>query len=544
MKIILQSQKIYHWYTESGVSVRGYFQSSAAPYPVYRDAEAVAYFAQADSFASFLSLLDAVDGVFSVIIDRGQTVWAAVDRARSMPLYYAVDGSAISDDSKLLREHLQIPVDRTDPLRMAELMATRVVSDRYTVYPEIRQLILGSAGEWTDGRLHTEIYYSHMVPTVPYSREAAKAALRRTAEQVFDRVIAAAQGRPIVLSLSGGYDSRFVACMLKERGAENVSCYTYGTELSLEVVASKKVAEALGYRWTCVTFADGDTAAQLDDARDYIDTCYQHDFVTYLQSYIAVKRLHEEGWIPENAVFLTGLCHDMPTGEYLMEERALKYPVSADGAAAFTLANRFDKFDLRSEAAAEYLADLRRQIDEMGKEIRTYQDFVLVTDVLNTGFLHSRCFLPMNYIHAYFGYEWMLPCWDRELLDYWYSLPYTFRIRQGLYEEWLMEDLCHKYNVDTKKIIQNHAPFPWLTRLIRPIGGIVAKFCYKTHTPLHLRTDINGGAALRQRLFDSICQKQAIKYSRASETLLMAIHLMERRYGTHFWNDVRKVLKK
>ena len=362
---------------------------------------------------------------------------------------------------------------------------------------------------------------------------------------MMDHILKVVADRPIVLSLSGGYDSRFVACMLKERGAKNVYCYTYGDKSSFEVGQSKKVAEALGYQWKCVTYTDEDVAAQIDEAGQiYINTCYQHDFTTYLQNYIAVKRLHEENWFPANAVFLTGLCHDMPTGEYQMEEKDVHYPLSAEGVAQFVLDQRFIRYHLKKQARGAYLTDLQRQIKEIGKEICTFQDFGQVKDVLDTGFDHSRRFLPMNHSHEFFGYEWLLPCWNQELLDFWYSLPYTLRVHQNLYEEWLMEDLCEKYGVGTKKAINQHTPYPLLNSMIRHAGGIVAWYCFHTHTMLRLHTDINGGALLRQKLYDRIQQKQAIKYSRASMLLLLTLYLMEQRYGTHFWKELRNILEK
>lgn len=545
MEILLHKKEIYPWYTENGLSVRGYFQLKENPAIIYRDSDAVSYFSEADSFESLLAHLEAVDGVFSVVVSRENTIWAAVDRARSMPLYYALDGSAISDDSKCLREYLHIEKEHTDPLHMAELMTAGAVSDRYTVYAEIRQLPMATVAQWQDGQIHTAIYYHHMASTVEYTREEAFSALRSTAESVIDDVLKVVDNRPIVLSLSGGYDSRFIACMLKERGVEQVYCYTYGVESSFEVRQSKKVADALGYEWICVTYTEEDIKGQLNrDGQTYIDACYQHDFTTYLQNYVAVKYLHETGWFPKNAVFLTGLCHDMPTGAYQKRPEEITYPITPDGVAAFTMDDRFIRYRLKKSAEKAYLEDLRRQIDEIGKDIVSFQDFVQVADVLNTGFSHSRRFLPMNHSHEFFGYEWLLPCWTQKLLDFWYSLPYDFRVRQNLYEQWLVEDLCGKYGIGTKKIVNQHSRSPLITAIMRRLGSVIVFCCFKMHILLRLRTDINGGAALRQELYDSISQKQAIKYSRASETLLMAIYLMEQRYGTHFWKDIRKVLKK
>lgn len=133
MDILLQPKSVYPWYTENGISVRGYFQSKTVPEVILRDSTAVNYFSDVNSLEDLTARLEAIDGVFSVIIDHGTSIYAAVDRARSMPLYYAVNAAALSDDSKSLREYLHIGEEHTDPLRMAELLVAGVVSDRYTV---------------------------------------------------------------------------------------------------------------------------------------------------------------------------------------------------------------------------------------------------------------------------------------------------------------------------------------------------------------------------------------------------------------------------
>lgn len=545
MKILLKQKRAYPWHTDNGISVCGYLQLKTDSNTVYKDSSAVSYFSQASCFEEFLSLLKSVDGVFSVVIVRGSVVWAAVDRARSMPIYYAVDGSALSDDSKCLREFLQLDKNHTDSLRMAELMTAGAVSDRYTTYAEIHQITIASAAQLQNGQIHTAPYYDHIAPITEYSRDEAKVLLRRTAEDTIDNILKVVGSRPIALSLSGGYDSRFLACMLKERGAEKVYCYTYGVKGSFEVTQSKKVADALGYDWVCVTYTENDVVSQLDqDGQAYIDACYQHDFSTYLQNYIAVKQLHNQGYFPPDAVFITGLCHDMPTGAYIKHPEETPYPITADGVAAYIMDGRFDRYRLKKEAAQVYLEDLRRQIHQIGLEITSFQNFVQICDVLETGFNHSRRFLAMNHSHEYFGYEWLLPCWNQQLLDFWYSLPYTFRIQQNLYEEWLMEDLCKKYGLDTKKTINRYTRSKFVNGIIRQVGGLIAYCCFKTHKTLRLRTDINGGAVLRQQLYDGISQKKAIKYSRASQALLLSLYLMEQRYGHHFWCNIRKILKK
>jgi len=74
-------------------------------------------------------------------------------------------------------------------------------------------------------------------------------------KNVFSRLIESVQGRTIVIPLSGGYDSRSSAAILKKLGYGNVICFTYGRPESFEVQTSEKVAKDLGYKWCFINYA-------------------------------------------------------------------------------------------------------------------------------------------------------------------------------------------------------------------------------------------------------------------------------------------------
>ena len=109
--------------------------------------EAIDYFASAGSFEEFTTKLKACDGVYSVIIRNDGKYWAAVDIARSMPLYYASDCSCISDSSEEIRKRLGIDPEDTDYLRTVEMYKTGYIAGDKTIYSGIRQLEMGHLGE-------------------------------------------------------------------------------------------------------------------------------------------------------------------------------------------------------------------------------------------------------------------------------------------------------------------------------------------------------------------------------------------------------------
>ena len=74
--------------------------------------------------------------------------------------------------------------------------------------------------------------------------------LDRIYEDTFSRLISWLDGRQAVIPLSGGYDSRLIALMLKELGYNNVLCFTYNTGgAKWEVDISRRVAKNLGFCW-------------------------------------------------------------------------------------------------------------------------------------------------------------------------------------------------------------------------------------------------------------------------------------------------------
>lgn len=543
MKVLCTKRRGYEWTNSEKGCFRGYVQVSGGI--VLRGREAVEYFAQATDFESFQRLLQTIDGCFSVIVTKGKKTWAAVDIARSMPLYYSSDCAVISDSSEAIRAEKAISKENTDKLRMLEMYATSYVVHENTLYKDIKQIELGCAAEFTDENCKIAPYFVHKAEIQNISREEAKAKLARLTDEMLDRILKVVGGRRIVISLSGGYDSRYLACSLKQHGIDDVICYTYGKDASFEIRQSKKVAEALGYEWHCVEYTDDKIKNILSEGnKAYFDYCNGHDYTLYLQNYIAVRELKEQGVLPDSAVFLTGLCNDMPTGSYFPAESELTSEHFNNRCVAEWLYNmRFVRFKLSEKMREIYISETIKKLDFWGLAVKDYQSFVSAEDCMDTGYSHSRCFLNMNKSHEFFGYEWLLPCWDRNLLKFWYSLPAEYRYKQNLYEEYITEVLAAKYGVGTKKQLALHGKTTFIVNLKRFIGGWLVRIAYPLGIPIRRSADINNFAPLEVVYYKNIKQKNAIKSERAALTLLQTIYLMEQRYGKKWYGYIKRELR-
>src|SRR5262249_43782929 len=110
-----------------------------------------------------------------------------------------------------------------------------------------------------------------------------------------------AAGRPLLVSLSGGLDSRTVAAGLARAGASftGVTFSDSAHENNADVVGARRVAGALGAPWKLYQLLEEtwdalERLVQLRDGRNYIGVAYMLDFLARLQ--------HEFG----DACYLTG----------------------------------------------------------------------------------------------------------------------------------------------------------------------------------------------------------------------------------------------
>ena len=533
MKLFCVNNRGYKWTELPEGCFKGYLQLDRDPRPL-RGEEAVRYLAQADSFERFQALLKEADGCFSAVLRREDgSVWAAVDAARTMPLYYSRDGRFLSDSVPAVREALRLPREAADPAALEELFLTTFVAGPRTAYAEIAQLDAAQALERSpSGELRAVYYYAHIQPIRDIGREEAMELFQRVSDEAFDQVIAAIAGRPVVLSLSGGYDSRYIACMLKRRGVEDVSCYTYGRKDSFEIPQSEKIARALGYRWACVEYTDEQIMSCMDSVGQAFAKAYEcYDSLTYLQNLPAVRRLHEAGWFKPDSVFLTGLFSNLPTGSHVAHIKdAFSGRFSLESFPEAVFRGKLER--LPETARKAVLATIEEQRRALGlSPADSYLSFASAVDCLQA-LQASRIFFTMNDVHAFFGYEWLIPCGTRKLLEFWFSMPLEYRIHQSLFEEWIMTRLPAQYGVGQKKTVLAYpTSHDWERTKARIQLVLKRTVCLPLGIPVRPKWDVDNFELLTSALFPKLHQKNRIGFRNSGINPVSTLYYMEQLYG-------------
>lgn len=429
----------FRWVKENNISFKGYFFDQNGKF--FTDSGAISLFREIDSKDALLSLMRELDGAFSVIIQLEKHVLIGVDTMSMFSLYYipTAEGWLISDSAHVTAKNL--PELRLNAEAVPEFQLAGFVLGKETLF---RDVFKSQAGEilvlQDDGGLQRSCYHYYL-PSRFYAAQPEHLAERLIdiLHGVSNRLIASLRGKTAVIPLSGGYDSRLIATMLKKANYRDVICFTYGKPNN-ESMLSQKVAERLGIPWIFIDYRDIDPQAYLEDPlfRNYCDQLGNATSMPFLQEFFAVKHMQDRGLIPDDAIFIPGHTGDYIAGSYVEK----------------TIRKKNDREDRPKAIARKYFGfrpqtgDDRKHLEQrLGKWFTDYSmpdaiddaRYDVYTEDWDLKEKFSKFVFNAAGVFPFFGYEYRLPLWDREFRDFFREVPFSVRSYKLLYDRVLEE---------------------------------------------------------------------------------------------------------
>jgi asparagine synthase (glutamine-hydrolysing) len=408
--------------------------------------------------AAFKAVLSGCDGCFSIVIVRGNHVLAAVDRVRSLPLFYAQKGNELllSPDANELKHQLGDPSPDQDAL--AEFLLTGYNCYGDTLIQGLKQLEAGQCLVWDTVSANLEVkdyfLYQHLYEPMQDPLEA----MDQMHVSIIQKLIDSAEGRTLVLPLSGGYDSRTIAIMLKRLGYDKVICFTYGNSLHGECSTSRKVAKFLNFPWVIVEHNRRMwyKAYHSGEMRQYYRYAANLSSSPHIQDWLAVQQLKERKLIPEDSIIVPGHSGGMPQGDNLPQILEDKEEISSQDLVHAILARHYSLWycpnDLRNKLFFDRVKDYLQIPQTLKAEIAAS-----VYDEWDWRQRQSKFIVNSVRVYEFFGYEWRLPFWDLEFMNFWQRVPLAQRMHRGL-----MKQYVQRYqNIP----LPTYHDFPWPQRI-------------------------------------------------------------------------------
>ncbi len=265
--------------------------------------------------------------------------------------------------------------------------------------------------------------------------------------RLIEDLIAGAGGRPILVPLSAGLDSRFVASGLKEAGYDNVRCVSYGLAGNREAVTSRTIARRLGYDWTFVPYTQGTMRRTFHDP-DYGRYKAYSDSLTgmhFPQEYRMLTVMLADHGLDRETIVVNGQAGDFIAGNHV--PKSLFEP---GGSAETRVARIVDALLAKHYKHWESL-QTRDRLDEIGGLIRAEIGKLggLPDDPAGDHGIFEYCefqdrqskyVLNGQRIYEYLGLDWRLPLWDRAYMDFWARAPLAAKKGEALYRDVLHRD--------------------------------------------------------------------------------------------------------
>ena len=443
INVHLQDTSAYKWTVTEHGCVRGYAYVGGS---LLQGEALLTYLLNAATRNELEQMFSGLEGIYSIILELPFGIAACVDQARSLPLFYRTGNGPVELYDAL--EHHALSGASLDEDMVSVFQSSVFVPNDKTCFQNFYQIQTGHYAILSDGQVHQ---YPHFKMTYAETQitdiDEACQYLDKLYSQTFRRTVELLNGRTAVIPLSGGHDSRLVAFYLKERlGYSNIIAYSYGSPGNDEASYSEKVAEILGIPWHFV-YSDPEEMRELyrTQAKDYLMMSGNGTSMPHLQEWYHVYKLKQRGVLPEDSVFVPGYPGDFTAGGFMWRDVAQIPCITPETIMEFRHRDEFRPYYLigkrdvpRSEACIRAIrgcmCDEFPELQDSSRVFTPKEAALMIEQAVLNGW-YSKFIANAVRVFDYFGYQWLMPFFERAQFDGWSKIDNTLRRHENGYFE-------------------------------------------------------------------------------------------------------------
>lgn len=509
IKLELLKHTAYPWQQYSNVYIRGYFLQT--------EAEQVAEIIRSKNINGIKEYVGQLNGCYCIIIKVNDSLYYIIsDRCRSFPVFFSIKKKIISDN---LREY----ANNVDIEELACFILRRNTSSSHTLLSDYKSISNSEVVLFDDDNICIERYYEHRISGKANHKEELIKEFEEVTDRVFKRCLSSLKKEQrIIVPLSGGYDSRLIVSKLVDLGMrDRIIAYTYGIPGDYEVDNAKLVADKLGIKWFFCEYKKEEWELLFknrDELEEYINYSFNYTSLPHLQDYIAIRMLKSKGLISKTDVIIPGYCADFPAGSFIPNEHG--HMMTSNGIANYTFYKHFNNTSCSRSVKNYIISKLENSFDNkrirdigFDEGERQYEQWCINTRLTMWVLNSLRLF-------EFFGYEWRIPFWDNEFLEFWYKVDNSMRENCILYKDALFNGLFRKYSIDFAK--PKYAEVTSKQNTIKQIlRKLVIWASYKTGILFYNRNNTNNYNNAAIMFYKRMKSKKLVDYNN------MSIHSME-----------------
>jgi len=423
-------------------------------------------------------------GNYAFIIDSPHFIIASVDKIRSYPIFYAKtsDGFCVSNSAIDLQTNAKLIEFDNDSV--LEFQMSGFVTGANTLYKELQQL---QGGEFllfkkNNNKLLLEKHFTYF-PSNLYELSEDDL-LKKHDEAInltFSKLVDSLNGAPVWIPLSGGLDSRLILAKMIELGYENLNTFTYGIPQLWEVKYAREIAKSAKIKWQFILYNPHQTKKTYHtiERKEYYRFGSGLCSVPFVNEYFALKFLIEKKVIPDDSVIINGQSGDFLTGGHIPAglEKTKKSIVSFEYLVNLIIEKHFSLWsNLKSSDNLKVVKEnIRNILLQFISESMSLDTAAQVYELHEWQERQCKYVVNGQRVYDWFGFDWRLPLWSDELMEFWRDVPWRIKFGQRLYKKYLTNyNPENLFNLEIK-LNRNYCP-PFLKLPSRIYTGLAKIF--------------------------------------------------------------------
>lgn len=423
------------WQGFDGNWMTGYLQHPDLGF--LQGAKLLEHFAEATNEEQLSHLLRKANGCFALILNTAFGRYAAVDKIRSLPLFWDSQQN-LADKSEALAALKLKALHSCPPEILNEYLITGYVTGSDTLHPEIKQIPAGHYLKLEAGPNATlKCYYRYVHHSDQTgSVQAWIDKLHKLHLSVAQDVLASLQGRTVVIPLSGGYDSRLLAYLFSKLDYQKIITFSYDSPRLTESRLSQATARFLKLPWVFIEHSHKSwyKAFNSDERKAFYRFSVNASSSAHIQDWLAVQEMQRQKLIPADSVFMPGHSADFLQGSHLPAVYGSQSSFTKTELIQQILNSHYRLWPQAPETDRQSFA-IRIQNTIQAPEMLSAEAAATLFEYWDLQERQAKFIVNSLRVYESFGYDWRLPLWDARLMDFWAQVPLELRVGRRL---WLL----------------------------------------------------------------------------------------------------------
>jgi len=395
-----------------------------------------------------LEIVREFHGHFAIVYQNKSEIYVIQDIIRSIPIFYLNERNSliITNDPY---KYSKLPIK---DINHQEFLAACYISGNRTLFSNINQV---EAGCWLCAyNSNGEFYYKYGRYTGllhkfsnANTNDIIVSDLDAVYNSVFKGLINYLKGRRVVIPLSGGHDSRLILYYLCKNEYKNITTFSYGWENNYlsEGSVSENVAKYLGVEYRYIPYRKNDIMKMIKEKKRYMNILLYGSMGTsfpHLQDWYAIDYLTTNELIPKDSVIIPGHAGDFIAGSHIKLKHTVKEEYSLGEIITDIIdkhyyhypwwrSNRKNKEEIFHKIVFDNIPS------EFQKEKLSKFEAVRLMELYNYKERQAKMIANSVRVYEFYNYEWYLPLWDKDIVEFWSSIPIEKLFERKLFKEFV-----------------------------------------------------------------------------------------------------------